>query len=143
MRGDGVCSSSEIKVMRQVEGVSQELTLNQYSGWMHLQDAYSTGNLNLVIDAAALRVVVCFILNMALETLTVYGSRLHVCVVVVRFLGLGFVVYCGRNLAEPFTRVPHLEYNIEDLSVDLPRCTTQNVQASIHEFEIAQRRSMM
>jgi hypothetical protein len=104
-----------------------------------MQNTHSPGNLNLVIDAAALGVVVRFILDMTLQTLAEYGFRLHVRVVVLRFLGLGFVVYCRRNLAEPFAGIPDLEYDIEDLPVDLPRCAAQDIQASIHEFEIAQR----
>lgn len=139
MRGDGVRSSTEIKVMRKVERVSQELTFDQYSGSMYIQDTHGPGNLDLVIDAAALGVVVCFILDMTFETLAVYGFRLHVRVVVLRFLGLGLVVYRRRNLAEPFAGIPDLEDDVEDFPVDLPRCTAQDIQASIHEFEIAQR----
>jgi hypothetical protein len=139
MKGNGVGSPPEVKVTQQVERVSQELMLNQYSSSTCMQDTYRTGDLNLVTDATALRVVVCFILDMALRSLTVYIYRLHVCVIVLRFLGLGLVIYCGRNLAEPNTRVPHLEYDIKNLPVDLPRCSAQDVQSSIREFEIAQR----
>ena len=110
---------------------------------MYVQDAYSTGNLDLVVDAAALGVVVGFILDMILETLTVYGFCLYVGVVVLRFLGFDLVVYCRRDLAEPFPGVPNLENDIKDFGIDLPRCTAQDVQASIYEFEIAQRRSMV
>ena len=86
--GDGVCSPTEIKVMRQVERVSQELTFDQYSDSMHLQDTHSAGNLDLEVDAAAFGVVVGFILDMSLEPLAVYGFRLYVRVAVPRFLRL-------------------------------------------------------
>lgn len=109
----------------------------------YIQSAYSTGDLDLVVDTATLGVIIRFILDMTLETLTMYGFRLHVRVVILRFLGLRLVIYCRRNLAEPFPGVPHLKYDIKDFPVNLPRCAAQDIQASIHEFEIAQRRSMM
>jgi len=98
---------------------------------------YSMGNLGLVIDAAALGVVVSFILNVAFETLAEYGFRLHIRVVVFWLLGPRLVGYRWRNLAEPVPGIPDLEHDIEGLLIDLPKCTAQNVQASICKFKIA------
>jgi len=62
--------------MRQVERVSQELAFNKHCDPMYVKTlTYSTGNLSLVIDTAALGVVVCFLLEVTLPFLTVLETH--------------------------------------------------------------------
>jgi len=41
------------------------------------------------------------------------------------------VGYCWRNLANPVPGIPDLKHNIEDLPLDLPRCTAWNTGPSM------------
>ena len=86
-----------------------------------MSETHSTGNLNLVVDATPVRVITGLGFTPSLLPREVNHSRLRIRIIILRLLGFRDIIDRRRDLAHPFTSVPHLEDNIEDLSINLPR----------------------
>jgi hypothetical protein len=110
--------------------------LSGYAGLKKEMETYSTGNLDLVVDTASVRMVVCPILHVRLETRPVHTLSLDVRIHVRGFHGLWQVIHRWGDLAQSLARVPYLEHDIKDVAIDFPGRATENVEASIHELDI-------
>jgi hypothetical protein len=82
------------------------------------------------------------ILHVSLLAHTIHGSSPDVCIIIFGLDWFRFVERSRRYLAETFAGIPHLEHNIENVSVDLPWCTPQYVQTCVYEFNISQCASL-
>jgi hypothetical protein len=67
----------------------------------------------------------------------------HVSLVILRTLWLRVLVGHWRKFAHAFTGVPNLEYDIENIPVDLPGCASENVKTCVNKLHVAQCRRVL
>ena len=128
--------------MREVEFIAQELWLDDQRRLRGMDQresdaTYSTSDLDLVVDAAPIRVIASLVLTPYPLPCQVDHPRLWIRLVVLRLLRLREIIDRRRDLAYPFARVPHLEDHVEDISIDLPWSRTEDIQTCVYELEVS------
>ena len=147
VRWDGVRPATEVHVVREIELVTQELRSDSRSQRTIREDrtgaTYSTSDLDLVVDATPVRVIVRLAFTPRLLPCQVYRPRFLICLAVLRLLRFRNIIDHRRDLAHPFTRIPHLEDDVKNLSVDLPWSRAEDIQAGIDKLQISPFRGVL
>jgi len=124
MRREWIGTATEVKVMGEIESVAQKLgeRISMKCGKRKKsnQEAHRASNLNFVVDATPIRVIVRFIHEPLALTLDVDTSRLLVSFHLGCFFGFGFLIYGGRYFSKAIARIPNFEHDVENLAINLP-----------------------